>query len=510
MRTAAAALAAALLACAGAGAPERGAPAAPRDDGLAGRCARGFAGACRDLGRAELVREAEGRDERLAAALLAEACELGDPAACGDLGVLYAIGLGVAQSDAAATALSRRACDRGAALACSNQGALLAEGASPGPGTAAERDAKAQRLFRAACDAGVPEGCANLGAALEAGRGAPRDLRAAGRAEGRACDAGLALACHRLALVLAERPDAAPGATATALEARACRAAIAPACAAVSERTPSRTARTPAARLVDDRAALALGIPGTGGFSPGELAPRTRAAALPRDEARRPAAALLARVPPALRAPLGLDLAPRAADAEDPPVERLLALRRHQLGQCHEAPRAPGAPAAEAYAVLFLDRDGRPVDVAAATSPAEPAIDACIADLVRGWEFPASPGDLAGPYLVRASFAAAPAGGPPAYAGPGSLRPALRDPGCVARGLRVPAGYAGAAGSVTVKLAVDAAGTPGLVHALTPAPEPVLAAVEAAVLRCRFRGGADAEGRPATLWTTLSVNLAGP
>jgi TPR repeat protein len=502
------ALAVALLACAGA--PERGGPAAAApDEGLAGRCSRGVAGACRDLARAELARGAEVRDERLAAALLAEACEQGDPAGCGDLGVLYAIGCGVAQSDTRATALSRRACEQGAALACSNLGTLLAEGVSPGREAAGDREARAQRLFRTACDAGVPEGCANLGAALEAGRGGPRDLRAAARAEKRACDAGLPLACHRLALLIAERPDAAPDVTATALEARACRAAIAPACAAVSERTPPPTARTPAARLVDDRSALALGIPGTGGFSPGELAPaRGRGASLPPEEARRPPEALVAKVPAALRSALGLELAARREVAEDPAVERLLALRRHQLGQCHEAPRAPGAPATEAYAVLFLDRDGRPVDVAAASTPAEPAIDACVADLVRGWEFPASHGDLAGPYLVRAAFAAALAGPAPAYAGPGALKPALRDPRCVERAVRVAAENRGAAGSVTVKLAVDAAGRPGLVHALTPAPEAILAAVEAAVMRCPFEGGADAEGRPATLWLTLTVNLS--
>jgi hypothetical protein len=59
-----------------------------------------------------------------------------------------------------------------------------------------------------------------------------------------------------------------------------------------------------------------------------------------------------------------------------------------------------------------------------------------------------------------------------------------------------------------VKLAVDRAGAPALVHALTPAPEPILAAVTDAVRRCAWSPGADSDGRPATLWVTLTVNLA--
>jgi TPR repeat protein len=484
---------------------EAGGLAAPA--GPAERCARGFASACRDLGRAELAREAPARDDRLAVSLLAAACEQGDPAACGDLAVLYAIGRGVAQSDERATALSRRACDQGAALACSNQGALLAEGVLPGAEPAEARDGRALRLFRTACDAGVPEGCANLAAAFESGRGASRDVRAAARAGRRACDAGLALACHRLAALVAERPDAAPDLTAAALAARACGAAIAPACAAAATRVPAESARTPAARLVADRRSYALGIPGTGGFSPLELAPVRPGAALP-EEAGRPAEALVAEVPPALRGRLGLDGAARPGGVGDPPVERLVALRRHELGQCHEAPRAAAAPATEVYVVFLVDRDGHPRGVAAASAPPDPAVEACAAELVHGWEFPASPEGSRGPYLVRAPFGSAPAGGAPAFAGPGSLRPALRDPRCVERRLRLPAASRGAVGSVTVKLAVDVAGAPSQLHALTPAPAPVLAAVEEAVLGCSWAAGADAEGRPATLWVTLSVNVA--
>lgn len=508
MRTAAAAVAT-LLACATA--PERGpaAPAASDEAGLAARCARGLATECRELGLARLAGDRVARDDRLAAAHLMQACETGDPAACAALGVLYALGRGLAQSDERAAALARRSCEQGAAVACSNQGALLAEGASPGvaPEPADSRNARIVRLFRTACEAGVPEGCTNLGTVLEVGDLTLRDVRAAARAYRRACDGGFALACHRLALLVSERSDVAPDLTATQLQARACRAGVAPACFAVSERTPSDGPRTPAARLVDDRRTFALGIPGLGGFSPGELAARPPGQKRSLEDVRHPPEELAQAVPPALRTRLGVDVAPRPPAPGDPVVELLLAHRSHQLGQCYEAPRAARGQAAEVYATLFVDGDGRPLDVRAAAVPADAPLEACVSELVQGWEFPASPDGVHGPYLLRRTYEAAP-GPAPGFAGPGSLRPSLRDPGCVERALRVPAEYRDSTLAVTLKLAVDAAGAPGLVHALTPVSEPVLAAVTDAVRRCPWSPGADSDGRPAPLWLTLQVKLA--
>ncbi len=505
---------AALVACASV--PERGpagaaAPAPLDDAALSARCARGFAADCRTLGRFRLVGQDGARNDRLAAALLTKACEIGDPAACADLGVLYALGRGVAQSDTRAFALSRRACEQGAGIACSNQGALLAEGASGGAAGLPQESADARagrvvRLFRAACEAGVPEGCTNLGTALEADRLAVRDVRAAGRAYRRACDVGFALACHRLALLVAERADVAPDLTATALETRACRAAIAPACYAVSEKTPAKLPSTPAARLVDDRASLAVGIPGTGGFSPGELT-GVRAAGPKRtiEDVRRPRAAIQGAVPPALRTRLGVGIPPRSVDDDDPAVELLVELRRHQLGQCYEAPRAAGREHVEVFSTFYVDGDGRPLDVRAASAPSDAALDACVTEIVGQWEFPASPEGVTGPYLARHAYE--PAAQPAQFAGPGSLRPALRDPSCVERALAVPAEYRGSTGGVTVKLAVDGAGAPALLHVLTPVPEAIIGAVADAVRSCAWSPGADAEGRAVPLWVTLTVKL---
>jgi hypothetical protein len=217
----------------------------------------------------------------------------------------------------------------------------------------------------------------------------------------------------------------------------------------------------------------------------------------------------VAAVPEALRARLGLGGDPSPAPpGADPAIESLLAFRRGALLQCYETPRAEARARAEVHAVLFVDGDGRAADVRVASAPADAPLEACVREAIEAWEFPASDGGYSGPFLVRQAFDAAP-GPTPGFAVPGGLRPALRDPGCVERGLRVPAELRGGVGEIAVKLAVDAAGRPALVHALSPAPEPLVDAVAAAVRACPWSAGGDAEGRPVPLWTTLTVRLAG-
>jgi hypothetical protein len=434
---------------------------------------------------------------------------MGDPAACADLGVLYAIGRGLPQSDERSVALSRRACEQGNALACSNLGALLAEGVVPASTEGAGEDGgtSALRLFRKACDAGVAEGCTNLGAALEAGRVTPRDVEAGVRLVRRACDAGFALACHRLAGLVFASPSLAPELKVKDLASRACRGGVGAACLAVGEKVPPPDARAPASRLVEDPRSFILGVPGSGGFTPGELAARATAHRRTLGDLRRAPEALLAVVPEALRQKLGLDGPPSPAPpAADPGIESLLAFRRGLLLGCYEVGRAAPSARAEVHAVLFVDGDGRPADLRVASAPADAPLEACVREVIEAWEFPASDEGYAGPFLVRQSFDAAP-GPAPGYAGPGSLRPALRDPACVERALRVPPDLRGSAGAVAVKLAVDAAGRPRLVHALSPVPEPLLGAVAAAVKACAWSAGGDGEGRPVPLWTTLTVRV---
>ncbi len=495
-----------LLACATAGEHRPVKDEKLDERALAARCERGFAADCRSLGRAHLAGDALAPDDRLGSSLLMQACEIGDPAACSDLGVLYALGRGVPQSDERAAALARRACEQGAAIACSNQGVLLAAGAAHNP-VANDLNGRVVRSFRTACDAGVPEGCLNLGAVLEAGRITAQDVKAAARADRMACEGGFALGCHRLALLVTDRPDAAPDLTATALEARACRAGIAPACYAVSEATPLVTARTPAAHLVDDRGSFALGIPGTGGFSPQELNPVKSAAAVRAvQDVQRPPTYVQEQVPPELRERLRVMEAAREPDASARAVELLVALRRHQLGQCNEAPRTAAAKRTEAFVTFVVNRDGTPTNAKAASLPPDAPLEDCIVGVVEGWEFPADPGGYNGPYLVRYAYDAAP-GPRPEFEPPGGMRPALREPGCIERQLQIPADYRGSTGAVTIKMAVDAEGKPGLVYAVTPASDAIISAVSAAVLRCEWKAGGDADGRPTSLWVTLTVKL---
>jgi uncharacterized protein len=503
----------ALCACATAAPVGAARPAPPAADAaaLAARCELGLAADCRTLGRLHLLGDGVAADDRLGAALATKACELGDPGGCGDLGVLYAIGRAVPQSDARAGALSRRACESGAALACSNEGALLAEGAvgAPAGGTGRAEEppgVRAVRLFRRACDAGVPEGCLNLATALEAGRLASHDVPAAARAARRACEGGLPLACHRLALLVSERPELAPELSATALEARACGAAVAPACQAANERPPAPGPRTPGPRLVDDRASFALGIPGGGGVHPADLAAVTGGRRPTLEEARRPTASLQAAVAPALRTRLRVNRTARPDGPPDRAVELLAELRAPLLGACLASPRAV-AGAVDVQAVFLVDGDGRAADLEVAGLPADAELEACVREAVSTWEFPVAPDGLSGPYLVRHVFEPAPAGGPPAIAEAGWVRPALREPGCVERNLSVPAAYRGASGTAVVRVAIDGAGSPALVHPLAPLAAPILAGVVDAVGRCAWSPGADPAGRRGVMWTTLVVKL---
>lgn len=481
---------------------------APAAEGAEARCARGDAAACRTLGRAHLLGQGAVRDDRLGAALVLKGCELGDAAACSDLGVLSAIGRGVAQNDARAVALSRRACEGGFALACSNLGVLTVEGANVlalRPDEAGDGAMKTARFFKSACDAGVPEGCLNHGTVVEAGVLVNKDAPAAARALRRACDAGLALACHRLGLLWSRYPAVAPDAPAASVQATACAAGIAPACDLAKLPVPPASTRTPSPRLVGEVQTLALGIPGAGGFHPSDLASAEVIGRKSREEVRRPTEPLLAAVPPVVRERLGLAGAPRPGGGEDAPVDLLVALRRQQLGACYESERKNPGQRTEVLVTFLVEADGRPAEVRPAALPADPELETCAAEVVGGWEFPMPAGGLGGVHLVRFAFEAAPAGAPPQLTPPGGLRPSQKSPGCVDRKLKVPAAFRDIFGGATVKLAVDGNGAPILLHAITPAPEPVVAAITEAVRACEWSPGADAAGRPATLWLTLPV-----
>jgi hypothetical protein len=266
--------------------------------------------------------------------------------------------------------------------------------------------------------------------------------------------------------------------------------------------------RAPADRLVVIRESFALGFPGSGGFHPAELS-KGRAAA-PRtsmEEATRPTPSVKQAAPPAVRMRLGFEVAPRPADAGDPPVELLIALRRQQLGQCYEQARSSSSTRAELFVAFAVDGDGRPARVRAAAEPTDALLEVCGIDLVSAWEFPVPKDGVSGPFLLRYAFEPAPPGPPPTFAARGFLRPAARAPGCVESKLQIPPEFRGTVGSLTVKFAVDGSGAPVLFHPLTPAPDSVVAAVGEAIRRCEWSPGADPNGRSVPLWLTLPIKL---
>lgn len=407
---------------------------------------------------------------------LEERCARGFAPDCRQLGRARLAGDGAVRDDRLAAASFTAACEAGDPAACGDLAVLYAIGRG-----LAQSDERAVALSRRACDEGMALACSNLGALLAEGAGAPPPASAkdAGapvlRLFRTACDAGIQEGCTNLAAGLEGGRLAAPDARGAARALRTgCDAGLALACRRLA---------------AGDRegAPFILGIPGAGPFSPGELAPRAAPGR------KRRTAADVRGAPPT--APV------------DPAVSLLVGLRRGQLGQCSEVPRADRRRA-EVRATFLVDADGRAAEVRAASAPADAALAECVRAAVEAWEFPASDEGFSGPFLVDTGFEAAPLVHP-SYAGPGFLRPALRDAGCVERALQVPPELQGAAGAVTVKLAVDADGKPGLVHAVSPAPEPLVAAVAAAVGACAWSAGGDADGRPLPLWTTLTVRIAG-
>jgi hypothetical protein len=259
---------------------------------------------------------------------------------------------------------------------------------------------------------------------------------------------------------------------------------------------------------VAERSSLALGIPGTGGFHPTDLASRPAGPRRSREHLPQLPIEQLAGLPAPLRQRLQQDRPAEGEVAPDEPVELLLRLRRAQLATCLERERSH--PAATRLAAVFLvESNGRPGQLRAATEPADPGLEACATEVIQGWSFPAPDGGVSGPYLVRFDFEAAPPGAAPRFAAPGLLRAALKEAGCLERHLRVPGEARGVANAVTVKLVVDTAGRPVLLHALTPAPAPLVAAIAEAARACAFTPGVGEDGLPVALWLTVTVRLEG-
>jgi periplasmic protein TonB len=123
-------------------------------------------------------------------------------------------------------------------------------------------------------------------------------------------------------------------------------------------------------------------------------------------------------------------------------------------------------------------------------------------------------GDAAeGEGVVGGVVGAQPRGGiedAPAYATAGYRKPQMAEPGCVQRSVRIPPSLAGyVSGPITVKFAIRPDGQPSRFEVMGQVPDARIGQlVWQAVQSCRWVPGADAQGRPISIWVILPVRFA--
>ncbi len=85
----------------------------------------------------------------------------------------------------------------------------------------------------------------------------------------------------------------------------------------------------------------------------------------------------------------------------------------------------------------------------------------------------------------------------------------IRSAWCAACASRTICSSASRAASVTVKFAVGHDGTPSRFQAMTTGlPDRVSSGIWAAIQACKWNPGADAQGRPTTIWVILPIRFA--
>jgi protein TonB len=101
-------------------------------------------------------------------------------------------------------------------------------------------------------------------------------------------------------------------------------------------------------------------------------------------------------------------------------------------------------------------------------------------------------------------------GSAPRSLGEGFLAPRLADRTCIAESIRLPDRIEGELPRLaTVRVAVAPSGEATQVQVLGQVADPrVSEAIRRAVQRCEWIPGADAEGKPATLWVVQPVRFA--
>lgn len=354
------------------------------------------------------------------------------------------------------------ACEGRGGQACRELGWMALRGP---PSAGADRSAA--RRFMEGCETKDAQSCADLGALYEVGRGVRKD-------DARACALGLADACARAGLPAPSTP------------------------------------RTPTAP-VEPSASAPEGV--------AHVDAKEAAAAIDR-------AVFFARyfIDPALHDRLG---ATRAAFEAEPPlpeddlqlVQRISALRRWSVSDCLPVEVYPNQDAvpANAWVSFGIGADGRTRSIRVARVSMDASADAqerCILDAVARWEYPAP--RVGGRVWMnvagtgpRREFVPAASGthDGPAYATAGYTGPAMREPGCVQKRIRVPP--SSVPQKVIVKFVVGPEGDTGRFHVVGPTDTrlELVRAVEEAVQSCRWIPGTDPEGRPVPIWVILPIRF---
>jgi hypothetical protein len=214
-----------------------------------------------------------------------------------------------------------------------------------------------------------------------------------------------------------------------------------------------------------------------------------------------------------------LEAEPPLPEDELPLVQGISALRHWTVSDCLPVdvyPNQDGVPA-KAWVSFGIGTDGHTRSIRVARVSEDASADAqerCIADAVARWEYPAP--RVGGRVWMRVAGtgprrevppAASGLHDVPAYATAGYTKPAMREPGCVQRRIRVPSSRVPQ--SATFKFAVGPGGGADQFEVLGPTDTPleVARAVEEAVQSCRWIPGKDPEGRPVSVWVVLPVRF---
>lgn len=177
-------------------------------------CELGSADACTALSVSFIDGEMHEGDQRLAIDLARYGCQEGSAAGCTLAGQIYALGWNTQSNRATAEAYFRYACDLGDVDGCEVLATWLSDPPSDGAdatgGTAAtDRAAESAKLWKRgrdlrerSCEQGNLEDCVVLGAYYVRGLGVEKNFERAVVLYGKACDAGLHMACTQRAQIL--------------------------------------------------------------------------------------------------------------------------------------------------------------------------------------------------------------------------------------------------------------------------------------------------------------------